>query len=160
MRPPSASHGGKYSIGRWRRPQINNPYRGINTNRAFTMARVRTCLGPNNVRAPPCSPHGLSAEGSGSRSTMPVRMKSLIGDYLGQSSVFVGKKTKGGVGWRRSRPTVIIGQRGGGTRGEAAVDEQRPLDFGGRRRRRMPQGQWRSSTALIAIIVDGGNGGD
>ena len=49
---------------------------------------------------------------------MPVRMKSLIGDYLGQSSVFVGKKTKGGVGWRRSRPTVIIGQRGGGTRGE------------------------------------------
>jgi len=59
----------------------------------------------------------LSAEGSGSRSTMPVRMKSLIGDYLGQSSVFVGKKTKGGVGWRRSRPTVIIGQRGGGKRG-------------------------------------------
>ena len=27
----------------------NNPYRGINTNRAFTMARVRTCLGPDNV---------------------------------------------------------------------------------------------------------------
>ena len=87
-------------------------------------------------------------------------MKSLIGDYLGQSSVFVGKKTKGGVGWRRSRPTVIIGQSGGGTRGEAAVDEPRPLDFGGRHRRRMPQGQWRSSTAVIAIIVDGGNGGD
>ena len=124
MRPPSASHGGKYSIGRWRRPQINNPYRGINTNRAFTMARVRTCLGPNNVRAPPCSPHGLSAEGSGSRSTMPVRMKSLIGEYLGQSSVFVGKKTKGGVGWRRSRPTVIIGQRGGGTRGEHGGDTE------------------------------------
>ena len=62
-------------------------------------------------RAPPCLPHGLSADGNGSRSTMPARMKSLIGEYLGQSSVFVGKKTKGGVGWRRSRPTVIIGQR-------------------------------------------------
>ena len=46
-------------------------------------------------------------------------MKSLIGEYFGQSSVFVGKKTKGGVGWRRSTPTVVIGQRqrGGGTRG-------------------------------------------
>jgi len=32
-------------------------------------------------------------------------MKSLIGEYLGQSSVFVGKKIKGGVGWRWSRPT-------------------------------------------------------
>ena len=75
-------------------------------------------------RAPPCSPHGLSAEGNGSRSTMPARMKSLIGEYLGQSSVFVGKKTKGGLGWRRSRPTVIIGQRqrGGGTRGEHERD--------------------------------------
>jgi len=43
---------------------------------------------------------------------------------LGQSSVFVGKKTKGGVGWRRSRLTVIIGQRqrGGGTRGEHKRD--------------------------------------
>ena len=71
-------------------------------------------------RAPPCSPHGLSAEDNGSQSTMPARVKSLIGEYLGQSSVFVGKKTKGGVGWRRSRPTVIIGQRqrGGGTRGD------------------------------------------
>jgi len=38
-------------------------------------------------------------------------MKILIGEYLGQSSLFVGKKTKGGVGWRRSRPTVVIGQR-------------------------------------------------
>jgi hypothetical protein len=38
-------------------------------------------------------------------------MKSLNGEYLGQSSVFVGKKTKGGVGWRRSRPTVVTGQR-------------------------------------------------
>jgi hypothetical protein len=54
---------------------------------------------------------------------MPELMKSLNGEYLGQSSVFVGKKTKGGVGWRRSRPTVVIGQRqrevgghGGGTR--------------------------------------------
>jgi hypothetical protein len=28
---------------------INNPYRGINTNRAFTMARVKTCLGPDNA---------------------------------------------------------------------------------------------------------------
>jgi hypothetical protein len=66
-------------------------------------------------RAPPCSPHGLSPEGNGSRSALPGRMKSLIGEYLGQSSVFVGKKTKGGLGWRRSRPTVIIGQmqRGG-----------------------------------------------
>jgi hypothetical protein len=47
-------------------------------------------------------------------------MKSLIGEFLGQSSVFVGKKKKGGVGWRRSRPTVLIGQsqRGGGTRGD------------------------------------------
>ena len=55
---------------------------------------------------------------------MPVRMKSLIGEFLGQSSVFVGKKTKGGVGWRRSRPTVVIGhrQRGGGTRGEYKWD--------------------------------------
>ena len=55
---------------------------------------------------------------------MPVRMKSLIGEFLGQSSVFVGKKTKGGVGWRRSRPTVVIGQRqrGGGTRGEHKWD--------------------------------------
>jgi len=42
----------------------------------------------------------------------------------------------------------------------AAVDERRPLDFGGRRRQRLPQGRWRSSTAVIAIIVDGGNGGD
>jgi hypothetical protein len=51
---------------------------------------------------------------------MPAQKKSLIGEYLGQSSVFVGKKTNGGVGWRRSRPTVVIGQRqrGGGTRGE------------------------------------------
>ncbi len=75
-------------------------------------------------RSPPCLPHGLSADGNGSRSTMPVRMKSLIGEFLGQSSVFVGKKTKGGVGWRRSRPTVVIGQRqrGGGTRGEHKWD--------------------------------------
>jgi hypothetical protein len=29
------------------------------------------------------------------------------------ASVFVGKKTNGGEGWRRSRPTVVIGQRGG-----------------------------------------------
>jgi len=51
-------------------------------------------------------------------------MNSLIEEYLGQSSVFVGKKTKGGVGWRRSRLTVIIGQRqrGGGTRGEHKRD--------------------------------------
>ena len=42
---------------------------------------------------------------------MPELMKSLNGEYLGQSSVFVGKKTKGGGGWRRSRPTVVIGQR-------------------------------------------------
>jgi hypothetical protein len=37
---------------------------------------------------------------------------------------FVGKKTKGGVGWRRSRPTVIIGQRqrSGETRGEREWD--------------------------------------
>jgi len=62
------------------------------------MVRVRTCLGPDNVRAPPCSPHGLSAEGSGSRLTMPARVKSLIGEYLGQSSVFVGKKTNVGEG--------------------------------------------------------------
>ena len=75
-------------------------------------------------RAPPCLPHGLSAESNSSQSTMPAQMKSLIGEYLGQSSVFVGKKTKGGVGWRRSRPTVIIGQRqrGGGTRGEHEWD--------------------------------------
>ncbi len=59
-------------------------------------AQVRTCLGPNNVRAPPCSPHGgLSTEGSGSRSTMPVRMKSLIGDYLGQSRLAV--RSEGGA---------------------------------------------------------------
>ncbi len=59
-------------------------------------------------RSPPCSPHGLSTEGNGS-----------FGEYLGQSSVFVGKKKKGGRGWRRSRPTVVIGQRqrGGGTWG-------------------------------------------
>ena len=31
--------------------------------------------------------------------------------------VFVGKKTNGGEGWRRSRPTVVIGQRGGYTGG-------------------------------------------
>jgi hypothetical protein len=53
-------------------------------------------------------------------------MKSLIGEYLGQSSVFVGEKTKGGVGWRRSRSPVVIGQRqrqrGGGTRGEHERD--------------------------------------
>ena len=113
MSPPSASHGGQILNWSLATTTKNNLYRGINTNHAFTMARVRTCLGPDNVRAPPCSPHGLSAEGSGSRSTMPVRMKCLIREYLGQSSVFVGKKTKGGVGWRRSRPTVIIGQRGG-----------------------------------------------
>jgi len=29
------------------------------------------------------------------------------------ASVFVGKKTNGGEEWRRSRPTVVIGQRGG-----------------------------------------------
>ena len=76
-------------------------------------------------RAPPCSPHGLSAEGNGSQSNMPARMKSLIGEYLGQSSVFVGKKTKAGVlGWRRSRTTAVIGQRqrGGGTWGEHGWD--------------------------------------
>ena len=33
------------------------------------------------------------------------------------ASVFVGKKANGGEGWRRSRPTVIIGQRGGDTGG-------------------------------------------
>jgi hypothetical protein len=52
-------------------------------------------------------------------------MKSLIGEYLGQSNVFVGKKTNGGLGWRRSRPTVILiwqKQRGGGTRGEHERD--------------------------------------
>jgi hypothetical protein len=79
-------------------------------------------------RAPPCLPHGLSAEDNGSQSTMPARVKSLIGEYLGQSSVFVGKKTKGGVGWRKSRPTVVIGQRqrGGGTRGHTEGEENEP----------------------------------
>ncbi len=33
------------------------------------------------------------------------------------ASVFVGKKANGEEGWRRSRPTVIIVQRGGDTGG-------------------------------------------
>jgi hypothetical protein len=49
-------------------------------------------------------------------------MKSLIGEYLGQSSGFVGKKTKGGVGWRRSRPPIGQRQRGGGTQREHKRD--------------------------------------
>jgi hypothetical protein len=63
-------------------------------------------------------------EGNGSRSTMPARMKSLIGEYLGQSSVFVGKKTKGGGGWRRSRPSVVIGQRQRGGGGEGGIQDR------------------------------------
>jgi hypothetical protein len=41
--------GGQISIGHWQRPQKKNPYKGINTNFFFTMARVRTCLGPDNA---------------------------------------------------------------------------------------------------------------
>ncbi len=33
------------------------------------------------------------------------------------ASVFAGKKANGGEGWMRSRPTVVIGQRGGDTGG-------------------------------------------
>ena len=45
---------------------------------------------------------------------MPARMKSLIGEYLGQSSVFVGKKTKGGEGGRGGN---MGGTRAGGDTG-------------------------------------------
>ena len=77
---------------------------------------------------------------------MPARMKSLIGEYFGQSSVFVG--------WRRSTPTVVIGQRqrGGGTRGHTEGEENEPRQEG----RRGGEGgiQDRSHTqAVISLSV-------
>ena len=68
------------------------------------------------------------------------------------------------MGWSRRQlmgaSLTAVDGGGGDDVVAAAVDERRRLDFGGRRCRRMPQGRWQSSTAVIAIIVDGGNGGD
>ena len=104
-------------------------------------------------RAPPCLPHGLSTEGNGSRLTMPAQMKSLIGEYLGQSSLFVGKKTKGGVGWRRSRSTVVIGQRqsveGTWEWGEQKWDDMYPMAGGGGPH---DKSSWRGSGLLGGVF--------
>ena len=40
-------------------------------------------------------PHGLSDEGNNRCEIMPVQMERLFWEYIGQSSVFVGKKSKG-----------------------------------------------------------------
>ncbi len=81
---------------------------------------------------------------------MPARMKSLIGEYFGQSSVLVGKKTKGGVGWRRSTPTVVIGQRqrGGGIWGHTEGEENEPRQEG----RRGGEGGIRDRSHTQAVI--------
>jgi len=45
-------------------------------------------------------------------------MKSLIGEIFRAIKCLCRQEDKGGRGWRRSRPTVVIGQRGGGIWGE------------------------------------------
>ena len=96
MRPPFAGHGG----------QLLNRSLATTTKKYF-LQRNQYFFEPSpwhteepapaqTSRAPPYSPHRLSIEGIGSRTTVSVRMKSLFWEYLGQSGVFVGKKTKGG----------------------------------------------------------------
>ena len=98
MRPPFAGHGG----------QLLNRSLATTTKKYF-LQRNQYFFEPSpwhteepapaqTSRAPPYSPHRLSIEGIGSRTTVSVRMKSLFWEYLGQSGVFVGKKTKGGGG--------------------------------------------------------------
>ena len=98
MRPPFAGHGG----------QLLNRSLATTTKKYF-LQRNQYFFEPSpwhteepapaqTSRAPPYSPHCLSIEGIGSRTTVSVRMKSLFWEYLGQSGVFVGKKTKGGGG--------------------------------------------------------------
>ena len=106
MRPPFAGHGG----------QLLNRSLATTTKKYF-LQRNQYFFEPSpwhteepapaqTSRAPPYSPHRLSIEGIGSRTTVSVRMKSLFWEYLGQSGVFVGNKTKGGGGRRRTGPTV------------------------------------------------------
>ena len=96
MRPPFAGHGG----------QLLNRSLATTTKKYF-LQRNQYFFEPSpwhteepapaqTSRAPPYSPHRLSIEGIGSRTTVSVRMKSLFWEYLGQSGVFVGNKTKGG----------------------------------------------------------------
>ena len=106
MRPPFAGHGG----------QLLNRSLATTTKKYF-LQRNQYFFEPSpwhteepapaqTSRAPPYSPHCLSIEGISSQTTVSVRMKSLFWEYLGQSGVFVGKKTKGGGGRRRTGPTV------------------------------------------------------
>jgi hypothetical protein len=88
MRPPFAGHGG----------QLLNWSLATTTKKYFIQRNQYIFASPwheeepapaQTSRAPPCLPHGLSAEGIGSQATMSARMKSLFREYLGQSSISV-----------------------------------------------------------------------
>ena len=77
-------------------------------------------------RAPHCLSHGLSNEGNDSCEIMPAHEK-FVWEYLGQSSVFIGKENNGGrrmVDWERrggwwtgnTGSGMKETQKGGGTR--------------------------------------------
>ena len=97
----------------------------------------------------------------------PPAKQAHRGDYLPAgdlTTITAVVANRGSGGMKPTAPMAAsltaVDSGGGDDVVAAAVDERRPLDFGGRRCRRMLQGRWRSSMAVIAIIIDGGNGGD
>jgi len=95
----------------------------------------------------------------------PPAKQAHRGDYLPAgdlTTITAVVANRGSGGMKPTAPmaasSTAVDGGGGDDVVAAAVDERRPLDFGGRRRR-LWQGRWRSSTAVIAIIVDGGGEG-